>query len=255
MPTEFPFTLTDDRLLDGRVRLFQPQDGYRAAVDPVLLAAAVHAGPGESVLDLGCGAGAAALCLMARIGGVRVTGLEIQPDMVRLARMNAQANAAADFTVVEGSIAAPPPGLGPFDHVMTNPPYGAAGRGTPPPVAGKAVAHVEGESDLRAWIKAAAKLLKPKGSLTLIHRADRLDEILAALSGRGLGAIHILPLWPKAGRSAGRVVVSARKGSKAPLEVLPGLVLHGDNGAYSRAAEAILRGAGALSCSGSQGGA
>jgi tRNA1(Val) A37 N6-methylase TrmN6 len=240
-----PFPTTEDRLLGGRVRLLQPAEGYRAAVDPVLLAASVRAGEGEHVLDLGCGAGAAALCLLARLPGVRVTGLEVQPELAALARANATLNGAG-FEVAEGSLLAPPPLLGPFDWVMTNPPYLEAGRSSAPPLASKSIANVEGEVSLTAWVKAAVKLLKPKGRLAVVHRADRLADLLAALQGRGVGELRILPLWPKAGRPAGRVVVTARKGVRSPLELLSGLVLHREDGAYTDEAEAVLRGGGVL---------
>jgi tRNA1(Val) A37 N6-methylase TrmN6 len=244
MLPEEPFATSDDRLLGGRVRLRQPLHGYRAAIDPVLLAAAVPAVEGDSVLDLGCGVGAAALCLLARLTGVRVTGLEVQPELAALARENAASNGFADrFTVVEGSLLAPPPLVQDgYDHVMTNPPFLAEGSGTRAPVLSKATANMEeGEVDLGAWIKAAAKLLRPKGRLALIHRADRLGEVLNALGRRGLGEVRVLPLWPRAGRPAGRVIVTARKGVRTPLELLPGLVLHGEGGAYTEAAEAVLR--------------
>ncbi|CAA7613717.1 tRNA1(Val) (adenine(37)-N6)-methyltransferase [Magnetospirillum sp. SS-4] len=243
MPFPPAMTITEDRLLDGTVILHQPADGYRAAIDPVLLAAAVSARNGDHVLDLGCGVGAAALCLLARHPDLRVTGLEIQPALAMLARINAEANGrAAEFKVVEGSAAAPSLDLGPFDHVMTNPPFHREGRGTSPPGPVKAVANVEGDLDLAGWIKAAVRLLRPKGRLSVIHRADRLGDLLAALAGRGIGEVRILPLWPKPDRPAGRVIVRGRKGSKAPMELLPGLVLHRPDGAYADEAEAILRG-------------
>ncbi len=247
MAIDGPFDLTEDRLLGGRVRLTQPADGYRAAIDPVLLAAAVEAAPGESVADLGCGVGAAALCLLARVPGVHVVGVEVQAVLADLARRNAEANGHGDdFVVVEASVAASvlPPGS--FDHVMTNPPFQPAGRGTPPPTTVKARANVEGDVDLPGWIRAAARLLRPKGRLVVIHRPDRLGDLLAALAGRGLGAVRILPLWPAADRPASRVIVSARKGSKAPPELLPGLVLHRDGGGFSDTAETVLRGGAAL---------
>ncbi|MFD2233413.1 tRNA1(Val) (adenine(37)-N6)-methyltransferase [Phaeospirillum tilakii] len=240
---------TEDRLLGGRVRLRQPADGYRAAIDPVLLAAAVTATPGERVLDLGCGVGAAALCLLARRPDLRVTGLELQPELAELARINAAANDHADrFEVVTGSALAPPAAIAPggFAQVITNPPFALAGAGTVPPDRSKALAHVEAGFDLAGWIRAAARALAPKGRLWVIHRADRLDALLAAFAGRGLGEVRVLPLWPKAGRPAGRVIVSARKGSRAPFALLPGLVLHRDDGGYSPAAEAVLRDAAAL---------
>ena len=242
MHSQSSFKVTDDLLLGGHVRLRQPADGYRAAMDPVMLAAAVEASTGDSVLDLGCGVGAAALCLLARLPELRVTGLEIQPVLADLARHNGASNGRGDgFRVVEGSVAAPPPGLGLFDHVMTNPPFTVSGRGTRPAGAIKATANMEGEVDLSGWVKAAAKLLKPKGRLVVIHRADRLDDLLATMTGRGLGAIRILPLWPKIGRAASRVIVSAQKGSRRALELLPGLVLHAEDGRHTPMAEAILR--------------
>lgn len=250
MQIESGFETTDDHFLGGRVCLRQPVQGYRAAMDPVMLAAALPARAGDSVLDLGCGVGAAALCLLARLPELRVTGLELQSELTTLARHNAAANGRGDsFTVVEGSVAALPLELSGFDHVMTNPPFHPPSRGTPPPGLIKATANVEGEVDLTQWIKAAVKLLKPKGQLVVIHRADRLADLLVALKGRGVGAIRILPLWPKPGLAAGRVIVLARKGARGPLELLPGLVLHRDDGGFTEAAEAVLRDASALGCS------
>jgi tRNA1(Val) A37 N6-methylase TrmN6 len=221
-----------DRFLGGRLILRQPVKGYRAAIDPVLLAACVAAAPGQSVLDLGCGVGTAALCLRARLPEVRVTGIEIQPELAALARLNG-------LDVIEGDGMDPAIHGGGFDHVITNPPYVAAGRGTAPPDPSKAAAHVE-TVDLATWIKAAGRLLAPKGQLAVILPAERLDQLLAAMAGRGLGGIRIVPFWPKAGRPASRVVVLARKGSKAPMALLPGLVLHQEDGAYAAEAKAIL---------------
>ncbi|EME68554.1 O-methyltransferase [Paramagnetospirillum caucaseum] len=247
MPIPSPESVTEDCLLGGRVRLIQPRDGYRAAIDPVLLAAAVPARPGERVLDLGCGVGAAALCLLARCPEAVVDGLEVQPSLAGLGERNAALNAVEErFAVHRGDAAAPPAGLGGFDHVMTNPPFFEAGSGTPAANASRAMAHAEGELDLVGWIKAAVKMLRPKGRLTLIHRAERLGDILAALRGRGVGDVTVLPLWPKAGRAAGRVIVSARQGVRSPLRLLPGLVLHGTGGEYTPQAEAVLRGGAAL---------
>lgn len=247
MPDPSPETETEDSLLNGRVRLLQPRDGYRAAIDPVLLAAAVAARPGERVLDLGCGVGAAALCLLARCPQLMVAGLEVQDALAGLGRRNAALNGhEGRFAVHCGDAAAPPAGLGDFDHVLTNPPFFEDGSGTSAANASRARAHQEGELDLAGWIKAAVKMLRPKGRLTLIHRAERLGDILAAMRGRGVGDIGILPLWPKAGRAAGRVIVSARKGVRSPLRLLPGLVLHGEGGEFTAQAEAVLRNGAAL---------
>ncbi|MBF0130440.1 MAG: methyltransferase [Alphaproteobacteria bacterium] len=238
---------TEDALLGGRIRLRQPLHGYRAAIDPVLLAAAVPLRDGDLVADVGLGTGAAALCLAARMPGVRVVGLEIQPDLVRLARDNAAGNGLADrVRVVEGDIATPPPGMTAehFDVVMTNPPFGAAG--TRPPDPQRATAHAGNDPDLLGpWLRFCLLLLRPKGRLVLIHRADRLDELLAHLRappplGR-LGAIEIIPLWPREGEPARRVIVRGRKGLKSPLVLLPGLTLHEGTG-YSERTTRILRG-------------
>lgn len=239
---------SDDTLLDGRVRLRQPASGYRAAVDPVLLAAAVPAKPGQRVLDVGCGVGAAALCLLARCPGASVTGLELQPALAALAAENAGANGAGSrFSVVTGDLAHPPAEIGPdgFDHVMANPPYGEAGSGHPPPDPAKAAAHVEGDAGLGDWVGFCLSRVRRKGSVTFIHRADRLDDLLAALHGKS-GDIAVFPLWPGGGGPAKRVIVRARKGVASPLRLLEGLVLHRAGGGYSEAADAVLRGGGAL---------
>ncbi len=230
---------TDDKLLDGRVVLRQPVKGYRAAIDPVLLAAAVRVAPGQRVLDAGCGTGAAALCLAARVPHAVVTGLEIQGAYAALARESVTLNRMdARVTIVDGDLASPP-GLGLFDVVMTNPPFGA--EGTPPLDAGLATAHMEGHLGLSAWVKSCLALCKPNGRLVVIHRAERLSELLAALAP-ATGDIRVLPLLPKAGEPARRVIVDAGKGRRTPDTLLAGLVLHEDDGSYTPAADAVLRG-------------
>lgn len=234
--------ISEDRLLDGRVLLRQPEQGYRAAIDPVLMAAAVTASDGEMVLDLGSGVGAASLCLATRIAGCRVFGLEMQAPLVALARQNIDINGfGGRVESLIGTLQMPPPRLAPgsFHHVMTNPPFHPA-EGTASPNAGKDAANREGEIDLASWMRFAVNMLRPKGSLTVIHRADRLDELLAALH-RKVGEIVVIPLWPKAGRPAKRILLRARKGIATPLTLSAGLVLHEEDGRYTRAAEDILR--------------
>jgi tRNA1(Val) A37 N6-methylase TrmN6 len=234
---------TEDRLLGGRVRLRQPAAGYRVAIDPVFLAAAVPAEPHQLVLDVGCGAGAAMLCLAARVPHLRVVGLEMQRDLVRLAGDNAILNAMeARVSVMIGDLLHAPPRLSPgaFDHVMANPPYQERGRSSPAETPGKMGATVEGDADLRAWVRFALAMVRPKGSVTFVHRADRVDALLGEIAGRA-GEVVVFPLWPGGDRPASRVLVRARKQIAAPARLMPGLVLHRPDGRPSDAAESVLR--------------
>ena len=234
----------EDFLLGGRVRLEQPGSAYRAAIDPVLLAAFTDARPGERVLDVGAGTGAASLCLAARVEGVRVVGLEQRPDAASFARRNIALNGLGDrVSLVEGDLLEPPAELLPdsFDRVMMNPPYLRAGAALAPPDDWKAAANMEGAARLPDWVGFARTMLKPRGTLTLVHRADRLDEILATLHGP-FGSVTLFPLWPKAGEAARRILLSARRGGRAPATLSAGLVLHEADGRYTDAAERVLRG-------------
>jgi tRNA1(Val) A37 N6-methylase TrmN6 len=237
-----------DFLLNGRVRLVQPDGGYRAAIDPVFLAAITDVRDGDRVLDVGTGTGAAALCLAARVAGASVVGLEQRADAAAFARRNAALNGLAErVRVVEGDLLAPPPELRPgsFDRVMMNPPYLRADGASPPPDPWKAAANVEGAARLPDWLRFADAMLKPRGMVTLVHRADRIDDILDALRGR-FGGLVLVPLWPKVGQEAKRVLVAARKGARTPARLTAGVTVHGADGAYTAEAERILRGAGAL---------
>jgi tRNA1(Val) A37 N6-methylase TrmN6 len=236
--------LTLDRLLGGRVSLRQPARGYRVAIDPVLLAAAVPAAAGERVLDAGAGSGAAALCLAVRVPGCKVVGIELQRALQQIAAANVVQNDLGErVAMLAGDLVRPPPGLawGSFDHVMTNPPHLAAATASASPLAERAIAHVEGAAPLSLWLQRCVRMLKPAGILTVIHRAERVGEILTVL-GECLGALVVFPLWPgEPHRAAKRVLVQGRKGSRAPLALLPGLVLHQPDGRLSAAAEAVLR--------------
>ncbi len=240
--------ITEDALLGGRIRLRQPARGYRVAVDPVLLAAAVPAAAGETVLDAGAGTGAAALCLARRVAACRVTGLEVQPDLAVLAAGNAALNGLSDAVRIrEGHVAAlrsgPEPGG--FDHAMTNPPYLRARESRVPPSAAKAAATVEGDTGLASWLRICAGAVRPRGTVTVIHRADRLDEIVPVLS-ESCGELVVFPLWPRRGADARRAIVRGAVGRGTPLRLAPGLVLHEDGGGYTPAAEAVLRHGAAL---------
>lgn len=235
--------LTDDEFLGGRLRLWQPETGYRIGGDSILLAAAVPAREGDAVLDIGCGSGAIALAIARRVPGVMVTGLELQPDLHDIATRNAARNGLdGRVRIVAGDLARAPRSLArnAFDHVVTNPPYLDEALASPPPNAQKATAHMESHVGLRDWVRLSLKFLKPLGWLHVIQRADRLPDLLAGLDGRA-GDITIYPLWPKAGVAARRVIVRARKGGKGAMTLHPGFVLHEADGRYTPAAEAALR--------------
>jgi tRNA1(Val) A37 N6-methylase TrmN6 len=209
----------------------------------VLLAAAVPAQPGERVLDAGAGTGAASLCLAARVPQCRIVGLELQRPLQRIASQNVTQNQLdGQVEMIEGDLQRPPPRLAAatFDQVMTNPPHLAATRASPAPDPQRALAHHETELDLVGWLAGCLRMLKQGGLLTLIHRSDRLGEVLAALLGRG-GDIVVFPLWPATGQPAKRVLVRARKGARGPLCLAPGLIVHDQSGSFCRKAEDILR--------------
>lgn len=233
---------TGDRLLGGRVVFHQPASGYRAAIDPVLLAAAIPSGLRGRAADLGCGAGAAALCLAARLPAVEVLGIERDPDLAALAVRNAQENGMADrLRVVRADLDQLPRELdGSFDAVLANPPYLEPARANAPADPGLAAATIEGEAGLALWLDVALRLARPKALLAFIHRADRLADLLALLRGRA-GGIVVFPFWPKPNVAAKRVVVRARKGTRTPLVLAAGLVLHEPGGGYTPAADAVLR--------------
>lgn len=243
-----PEAVTEDLFLGGRLRLSQPRTGARAGADAVFLAAATPARAGERVVELGSGSGAAMLCLAARVPEAEVLGIEIEPELAELARRNAAKNGfATTVSVQTGDIAdlfADFPQAS-FNHVLANPPFFEAGRVAPPTEAKRRRARVATGRDLDLWLRFAAHVLRPRGSLTVIWRAERLPALLAGLPGR-FGGISVFPLWPRAGRAAKLVIVQGRKGARAPFRLLPGLVLHGEGTAYTAAATAILRDGAAL---------
>jgi tRNA1(Val) A37 N6-methylase TrmN6 len=245
---EAEHSFTEDRLLGGRIRIRQPASGYRAAIDPVFLAAAIPAEPHQLVLDVGCGAGAAMLCLAARVPHSRLVGLELQRDLVRLAGDNVILNGLeARASVMIGDLLQPPPRLSPgaFDHVMANPPFHPRGHTAPATPPGKAAATIEGEADLALWVRFALAMVRAKGTVTFIHRADRIDALLGQIAGRA-GEVVVYPLWPVEGKAASRILVRMRKQVAAPARLAPGLVLHGPDGQFTPEAEAILRGGAGL---------
>jgi len=247
VPEDHP-PVTEDHLLGGRIRLRQPADGARVAIDPVFLAAAVAVEPGQLVLDIGCGSGAALLCVAAREPQCRVVGLERQRELVRIAGDNVILNGVQTrASVMVGDLLQPPPRIsaGAFDHVMANPPYLESGRGSPTLSQAKGEATIEGDAELADWVRFALAMVKPKGTVTFVHRADRIDAVLGHIAGRA-GEVVVFPLWPGPSRPASRILVRARRQVASPARLAAGLILHEPDGRFTEAAEAVLRGGEAL---------
>jgi tRNA1(Val) A37 N6-methylase TrmN6 len=245
-------SVSEDAVLGGRLILTQPLRGHRVGHDAILLAAAVDAQPGQHAVDLGAGVGAAGLALARRVEGVAVTLVEIDPALAALARDNAGRNRLADrvravcLDVAASVEAFERAGLSPgsADCVLMNPPFNDGQN--PSPHEGRRLAHVAQQGTLSRWIDTAARLLGPDGVITLIWRAEGLGDVLAALAN-GFGAVSVLPVHPKPGAAAIRVLTRAVKASRAPLSLLPGLLLTGRDGKPFPQVEAILREGAALS--------
>lgn len=239
---------TLDKFLDGKIHLHQPDQGFRAGSDSVFVASAVPALAGDKILEVGAGAGAALLCLAARVPGAKVTGLEMQRNMVRLCAQNIQHNKMQDrVEILSGNLLEPPPRLAAssFSHVFANPPYFEEKGSTPSPIETKALSHMDGNVSLDAWVSFCCRMVRPKGSVTFIFPTPRLDDLIAACHGK-LGGIIVYPLWPKPGQPSKRVIVQGRKNSQGPMILHPGLMLHGESGAYTAEAQGILRAGNAL---------
>lgn len=247
-PEERAPALTDDGFLDGRLRALQPAKGYRAGIDAVLLAASIPARGQEQVLEAGMGVGVASLCLASRVPGVDISGIERQPQLVEIARENARRNGFAERVMPhEGDIGFSARdlaalGLAPnsFHHVFANPPFYDPASASSSPDASKAQSHLTMGSDINDWVRFACLMARAKATISFIHRADALDQLLAALQGHA-GGIEVFPLWPAAGKPASRVIVRGQRDSKAPLIMRPGLILHGRDGRFTDAVENILR--------------
>ena len=238
--------VTEDAVLGGRLHLRQPRRGHRVGHDAILLAAATGGAYGERVIDLGTGVGSAGLALARRIPGLRVTLVEIEKALCELARQNVVLNRfeeRVDIVRADAGHLDLPPATA--DRVLMNPPFNDPMKQNVSPDPSRALAHTADPDTLRSWAKSAARVLKPQGILTLIWRADGLADVLHALAA-DFGAVVMLPVHPRPGVPAIRVLVRAQKGGQAPLALLPGLELTDANGKPSAAAEAVLRGAEAL---------
>ena len=241
---------TCDAFLDGRLTLRQPRKGPRAAIDALFLAAAIPADEGQahSVLEAGTGTGIASLALCSRVNDCLVTGIDVQRELLALAQENVRRNNFEDrITLVEADITASgdsfeAAGLAreSFQHVAANPPFYASGEAREQADPSTARAYTAQPGDLEKWVRFLVSMAAPRGTLTLIHRTDTLEELLSLLKGR-FGALVIYPLFPKKGAPAKRVLVQGIKGSRAPLELLQGMVLHEADGSYTQEADLILR--------------
>jgi tRNA1(Val) A37 N6-methylase TrmN6 len=244
---------TDDAVLDGRLRLKQPRRGHRFGHDAILLAAATGGRAGQLVIELGAGVGAAGLALASRVEGLRLTLIEIDPLLAAAARVNADSNGLGDrIATVALDVMAPPAvfaanelGHGIAHRVLMNPPFHDPATRPPSPDLDRRRAHTAERGVVAEWARTASRLLRPEGVLTLIHPADRLAEILAALD-ESFGAIAILPVYGKPDAAAIRILVRAVKGSRGPLAILPPLMLNDEQGNPTAEAQAVLRAGAAL---------
>jgi tRNA1(Val) A37 N6-methylase TrmN6 len=247
-PGSVPASLTEDGFLGGRLRMLQPEKGFRAGIDSVFLAAAVPCAAGDSVFEAGVGTGVAALCLLARNPTIHLTGVENAARYAMLCEENAKRNGfEANLRVIRADLrealrrdaaALPPPGS--FSHALANPPYHEEGKSTPSPNLLKAQAHAFAPADLDLWVKVLHAMVAHRGSVTLVYKAEMLGRILEVMEER-FGDIRVGPLYPHAGAAANRVIVQGIKGSKAPLQLLPGLVLHDQSGRFTPEAQAVLK--------------
>jgi len=230
---------TQDTLLGGRVTIVQPKDGYRVAIDPILLAASIQPEAGDSILDVGAGTGAVSLCLAERCPDVTISGLELNEQYCAWATQSAALNGLA-ISFHHGDLFSPPNDLQGqlFSFVLSNPPYWSpeSSRPTSPSRSG---AHFLDGVSLTDWIRQCLALLQNGGILSLVLPAEKLDEALGALAVAA-GGIKVFPLWARTGEPAKRIILQAKKQSKAPLRLYAGLSLHAAGGGFTTTAQHVL---------------
>jgi len=247
-PGAVPPSLTEDAFLGGRLKILQPEKGYRAGIDSVFLASTVPCAPGESLFEAGIGTGVAALCIAARVKDVTITGIEIAARYAMMAEQNAKRN---DFErqvrVIKGDVKDAMrrdlthwPAHNSFNHAFANPPFFDNDKATQSPNPLKAQANSFSPEDLEMWVKVMTTMVVLRGTVTLVHRSEALGRILTAMEGK-LGDIRVAPLYAREGMAASRVIVQGVKGSRGPLQLLPGLVLHSAGAQFTPEAQAILR--------------
>ena len=243
--------LTEDAFLGGQLHLKQLKSGHRAGHDAVLLAAATAARSGDRVADLGAGVGVAGLAVARRVAGINLIVVEIDAALAGLARANADANAIkADVVVLDveadaAGFAAAGLGSDSVDVVLMNPPFNDPARHRASPNTARGIAHMATATTLMKWVHAARRILKSRGTLTLIWRADGIADVLLALD-HGFGGLQILPVHGDARAPANRILVRATKGGRTPTQILPGLMLNDEPGVPNRKVQEILAGQGSL---------
>jgi tRNA1(Val) A37 N6-methylase TrmN6 len=243
-----PASLTEDAFLGGKLNMLQPEKGYRAGIDAVFLGAAIPAKDGDTVFEAGIGVGVASMCLLQRCRNIHVTGIEVNARYAMMCEENAKRNGFdghvnvihADAKEALRKDLSTMPEHGTFAHAFANPPYFEDGKVTQSPSLLKAVAHSFGPDDLELWIKVMHHMVGLRGTVTLIHRAETLGKILSAMEDK-FGDIRVAPLYAREGTAASRVIVQGVRGSKAPMQLLPGLILHGEGNSFTPDAEAVLR--------------
>ena len=243
-----PSTLTEDAFLGGRISVLQPEKGFRAGIDSVFLASTVPCQPGDTLFEAGLGTGVAALCILSRVPDIHITGVEVATRYAMMAEQNASRNGfASSLEVIKGDVKdalrrdlAQWPAHGSFSHAYANPPFFEQDKVRASPDLLKAQATAFGPEDLVLWVKVLHTMVALRGSCTFVHRAEALGRLLNAMEGR-FGDIRVAPLYAREGMAASRVIVQGIKGTKGPLQLLPGLVLHGASSQFTPEAEAILR--------------
>lgn len=249
MKTGQKSAFTTDDFLGGKLKILQPEKGFRAGIDSVFLAATIPCDPGESVFESGIGTGVASLCVAARVKDIHITGVEIAARYAMMAEKNARTNGFGDnVRVITGDIKdamrkdlSSWPAHGSFSHAFANPPFFDNNKITKSPVSLKAVANSFGPEDLELWVKVLATMVTIRGTVTFIHRAEALGRLLTAMEGK-FGDIRVAPIHAREGMAASRVIIQGVKASRSPLQLLPGLILHRSDNRFTPEADAILRG-------------
>ncbi len=248
-PAVVPPSLTEDGFLGGKLKILQPEKGFRAGIDSVFLAATIPCQPGETLFEAGIGTGVAALCIASRVSIVHITGVEVAARYAMLSERNAKRNGFDNtIHVIRGDVKealrkdlANWPAHGSFSHAYANPPFFENDKITVSPNGLRAKANGFGPQDLDLWIKVLACMVTARGTVSIIHRSEALGRLLIAMEGK-FGDIRVAPLYARQGTVASRVIVQGVRASKGPLQLLPGLVLHGEGSQFTPEAEAILRG-------------